>query len=319
MVRMKPRSISASSTPAIPPASPRSLASSVRTWGEALEWGTDTLTRAGSPSPHLDALSLLMRALSVPHAVIANTPDHPFSPAGAQTYLDWVRRRSGGEPVAYITGHKAFMGLDLMVDQRVFLVRPNTQVLVQTALEIARLHPAHNALQAADIGTGCGAIALALACLEPRFTRIYAVDASPDALCVARRNGARYGLGERVIWLQGDLLAPLPEPVDLIVASLPSLPEQGVSLAPEVARYEPSLAFFSGQDGLDLIRSLIEQAMARLRPGGALGIEIQPPQRGAVQHLLARAFPSARIWAGQWNGLDCMVCAQLEPDTTNTA
>ena len=245
MVRMKPRSMAASATPAISPAIPlasaASLVSSVRTWGEALEWGTDALTRAGSPSPRLDALSLLMRALKIPYAVIVNTPDHPLSPAGAQIYLDWIRRRSAGEPVAYITGHKAFMGLDLVVDQRVFLVRPSTQVLVQTALEIARLRPEHDPLRAADIGTGCGSIALALACLEPRFARIYAVDASPNALCVARGNGERYGLGERVIWLQGDLLAPLPEPVDLIVASLPSLPEQGVALAPEVAHYEPSL------------------------------------------------------------------------------
>jgi release factor glutamine methyltransferase len=300
-----------------PGAAPGSLPSApLTTWGAALAWGTQALTAAGSPSPRLDALSLLMRALGVPHAVIEGAPDHALSPSIAEQYANWIARRAEGEPVAYITGHKAFMGLDLFVDQWVFLVRRSTEFLVEAALEIARLRPESDALLAADVGTGCGAIALALASLEPRFARAYAVDASADALAVARRNGEHHRMEGRIVWLQGDLLSPVPEPVDLIISNLPTI-SQGVALAPEVARYEPALAFFGGEDGLALVRRLLGQAPAKLRPGGAIALEIQPEQGAAVRDMLASAFPAAHVRAVRIGDMDRFMIAQLGLDDSS--
>lgn len=280
------------------------------TWGAALAWGTQTLAAAGSPSPRLDALSLLMRALGVPHTVVESIPDRTLSPSAVECYAGWIARRAEGEPVAYITGHKAFMGLDLLVDRRVFLVRRGTELLVEAALEIARLR-ADAPMLAADVGTGSGAIALALACLEPRFARIYAVDASADALMVARANGARYRMDGRILWLEGDLLAPVPESVDLIISNLPTIPERGRPLAPEVERYEPAVAFFGGGDGLALLRLLLEQAPDKLRPGGAVALEIQPEQGETVRDLLAKALPAAHVRSIQIGNVDRFLIAQL--------
>jgi len=306
---MEPRDSPPGAAPVGPAGDPPGTA--LPTWGAALAWGTQTLTAAGSPSPQLDALSLLMRTLSVPHAIVASMPNRPLSHAGTHCYIDWIWRRAAGEPVAYITGHKAFMGLDLYVDRRVLLVRRTTELLVEAALEIARLRPATDALLAADIGTGSGAIALALACLEPRLARVYATDTSADALAVARHNGARYHLGERVVWLEGDLLEPVPEPMDLVLCNLPTIPEQDVSLAPEVARYEPPVAFWGGADGLALVRRLVRQVPAKLRPGGAVAIEIQPDQGERVSHLLAAALPAAQVRTVQAGGADRYVIAHL--------
>jgi release factor glutamine methyltransferase len=280
-----------------------------------LAWATRALTAAGSPSPELDALSLLMRALGTPHAIATSCPDHPFPRAIAHQYAAGVLRRAAGEPVAYIVGHKAFMGLDLLVDQRVFLVRRGTERMVEAALEMARLRPDGAQLLAADIGTGSGAIALALASLEPRFARVYAVDASADALAVARQNGTRYRLEGRVLWLEGNLLEPVPEPVDLIISNLPTLPASGPPLAPEVARYEPERAFFGGEDGLALLRDLLAHAPAKLRPGGMVALEIQPEQGRRVRELLAGALPTARVWCIGPAGAQRFLFAQVGWDT----
>src|SRR5262245_10076034 len=145
---MEPRESPPGAAPVGPTGDPPRTA--LPTWGAALAWGTQTLTAAGSPSPQLDALSLLMRTLSVPHALVASMPDRPLSHTDSHCYSDWIRRRAAGEPVAYITGHKAFMGLDLFVDRRVLLVRRTTELLVGAALEVARLRPAAGALLAAD-------------------------------------------------------------------------------------------------------------------------------------------------------------------------
>src|SRR5262249_28725126 len=176
--------------------------------------------------PALDALTLLMWTLNLPHGVITATPDCPLAPDRAARYASWLARRAEGEPVAYITGHKAFMGLDLLVDRRVLLVRASSQTLVEAALEIAGVRPGGESLLAADVGTGSGAMALALAALEPRFAQVYAMDSSADALAVARHNGERYHLQQRITWLEGDVLEPLLEPVDVIVANLPFVPEE---------------------------------------------------------------------------------------------
>jgi release factor glutamine methyltransferase len=280
-------------------------------WGAQLEWAEAILDAAGSPSPHLDALVLLMWLTGVPAAALLEHTARALSPDQATQYAAWTRRRAAREPVAYITGHKSFMGIDLYVDCRVLVVRPGTQTLVDTVLETVRLRP-DESLLAADIGTGCGALALALAMLEPRFTHIYGADASSEVLEVARRNSARYHLDDRITWVEGDLLGPVPAPLDVIVANLPYLPDELPGVAPSVRRYEPHLAFFGGPDGLNLVRRLITQAPAKLRPGGVLALEMMPEQRDVIGRLLADALPQAEIRAGRQVGHnDHVIVAQL--------
>ena len=271
------------------------------TWSASLTWAEAALARAGSPSPHLDALTLLMRATQTSQTLLLAEPQHAMAPAEHARYVAWVARRAEGEPVAYITGHKAFMGLDLLVDKRVLLVRPSTRWLVEAALESVRHRPEEAdglGLLAADIGTGCGAIALALGALEPRIRHIYAVEVSADALEVARVNGARYRMDTRISWLEGDTLEPLPEPVDLIIANLPYIRDELTAAARETLRYEPGLALFSGPDGLDHIRKLVAQAPAKLLPGGVLAFALDDTQRPAVEALLAATLPQACIAFG---------------------
>lgn len=259
---------------------------------DQLLWATRTLADSGSPTPELDAAVLLQWLTHASAAQVAAL-DHHILPADlADRYAAWVRRRAAGEPVAYITGHKAFMGLDLYVDERVLLPRPLTAAVVDVALELIRIRG--GAVVAADVGTGSGAVAISIAVHEPLVRLVYATDISLSALAVARHNGDRHGLQGRVSWLQGDLLAPLPEPVDVIVANLPYVPDVD---RPDrtAARYEPGIAFFGGSDGLGLVRRFIGELPARLRRGGAVVMEIGPGQRLLVEAALRAALPGVTV------------------------
>lgn len=284
-----------------------------------LTWAETLLARAGSPTPQLDALVLLMHATHTSPTLLMAESLHTLTTPEEAQYAAWVARRAEGEPVAYITGHKAFMGLDLLVDRRVLLVRPSTRWLVEAALESVRNRPVREGdagLLVADIGTGCGAIALALAALEPHISRIYAVDISTGALEVARANGARYRQNNLITWLEGDTLAPVPEPVDLIVANLPYLRDPRDTpngAASATLRFEPHLALVSGgPDSLDHIRKLVAQAPAKLRPGGTLVFALDDSQRPAAADLLATALPQAYVAFGPPTvGGDHFAIAQL--------
>lgn len=284
-------------------------------WGACLTWAETLLMRAGSPTPQLDALVLLMHATHTAPTLLVAEPQHVMAPSEKAQYAAWVARREEGEPVAYITGHKAFMGLDLLVDRRVLLVRPSTRWLVEAALESVRnraVEEGDAGLLVADIGTGCGAIALALAALEPCISHIYAVDISADALEVARANGARYRQNALISWLAGDTLEPVPEPVDLIVANLPYLRDAPNEAAPDTLRFEPHLALLSGPEGLDHIRKLVVQAPVKLRPGGTLVFALDDSQRPAVAQLLAAALPQVYVTFGPPTvGGDHFAIAQL--------
>lgn len=261
------------------------------TAGAAIGWAAMELAVAGVPMAYADAAVLLQWAANLPATRFRANPEIELTPQQFATFADWVARRSRGEPVAYITGHKSFMGLDLAVDERVLIVRPLTRLLAEVALELARLRPG-GSLIAADIGTGVGALAIALAVLEPRFERIYASDYSAEALEVARANGARYGLEGRVMWLEGDLLEPIPEPLDLIVANLPYVPR---SMSGGAVEYEPAVAIYGGDDGLALLRRFSRQLPAKLRPGSAVLLEIGPDQRSAVEAALLEHSPALLI------------------------
>lgn len=297
------------------------------TWGAQLAWGVAQIQTSDSPTPKLDASVLLAHVLGVPRAALLGFPEREIDPALAARYAEMIARRMAGEPVAYLTGHKEFMGLDLLVDRRVLVPRPETELVVEAALAAitARLgelpdddedapEPAVPVpdLLAADVGTGSGAIAIALAALEPRLGRIYAIDISPDALDVARHNGDRHSVADRISWLAGDLLAPLPVPVDLIVANLPYVSTSPGAAQPNVIAHEPHLALFSGADGLEHLRRLIAQSQAKLRPHGCLVLEFGFDQGVAVRDLLAATFPGATITLGKdYAGWDRYAVATL--------
>jgi release factor glutamine methyltransferase len=275
-----------------------------RTRGEALALAVRWLRAAGDATADLDAEVLLGHVTGeARRAALLAYPERTLAPQEAAAYARLVARRAAGEPVAYLVGHREFMGLDLLTDPRALIPRPETELLVEAALDDARARlQRESAAQppiVADIGTGTGAIALALAALEPRLTRIYATDVSADALALARENAARLGLGTRVTFLPGDLLAPLPEPVDLLLANLPYVaPRDAAALPTDVARYEPALALYGADDGLGHLRRLFTQAPARVRAGATLVLEFGFDQRGAVEALARTAFPGCAVRIG---------------------
>jgi release factor glutamine methyltransferase len=283
---------------------------------EALRWGEQALSKSALDSPRLDAEILLTHALGITRAQLHAHPQSWLSSAELASYRQLIERRTLREPVAYIVGHKEFYGLDLFVDNRVLIPRPETEFLVERAIELAW---ARRLPLIADIGTGSGAIAVSLAVHLPQTLRlrsgqtlVYATDASPEALEVAACNCRRHRVEDRVHLLQGHLLEPLPEPVDLIAANLPYVSQAEWSqLPPEISLYEPREALDGGSDGLDHIRRLLAQAQGYLKPGGAVLLEIGATQGPAVVALAKRHFPAARIEiARDYAGLDRVVMVQ---------
>jgi release factor glutamine methyltransferase len=277
------------------------------TVGLALVAATQRLTSNGADSPKLDSEVLLGSVLSWTRAQIYAHPERPLTEDERKRFERLVIRRCQNEPVAYLVGEKAFYGLDLMVDQRVLIPRPETELLVDMVLDVALQYdelrangrngskPAAGRFLVADIGTGSGAVAVAVAA-NTEATFIYAVDISADALEVAQGNAQRHGLQARIRFLQGDLLAPLPEPVDLIAANLPYVAvTEWDHLAPGIVDFEPAQALLGGADGLEFISRLLEQAPGRLRAGGVVLLEVGASQGSAVAAIARRCFPEALI------------------------
>jgi len=237
-------------------------------------------------SARLDAELLATRAFSRTRVELYTHFDQPLGDPELAAYRGLVQRRMAGESVAYILGRKEFWSLDIEVDARVLVPRPDTEALVEQALELLKARPASDpALRVADIGTGSGALALALKKERPGDA-VFAVDISPEALDVARGNASRLGLD--ITFLQGDLVSPLTDlgPFDLIVSNPPYIPSQDIAgLSPEVRR-EPRLALDGGKDGLELVRRLANDARKVLTPGGALAMEIGAGQAAAAMEIL---------------------------------
>ena len=278
---------------------------------EALVWARKRLREAGGSSADLDAAVLLGHVLGVSRAALYTHPERPLSEAEYSIYTRLIERRAQGEPVAYLTGHREFMGLDFLVDKRVLIPRPETELLVEAALaEIKRRgETALPSLRVADIGSGSGAIAIALAVQEPRLPLIYATDLSADALLLAAENARRMQVAERVRFLQGDLLEPLPEPVDLLLANLPYVaPAEEEILPADVRAYEPHLALFGAGDGLGHIRRLLASAPPFLRPGAVLLLEFGYQQRGALEQMIPALLPNAQArFLSDYAGWDRLV------------
>ncbi len=281
---------------------------SAATIRDALAWATPILTDAGVPSPRLDAEVLLAHVLDSTRARLYAEPEAELQKRQRDLFVAAVERRQHREPVPYITGHREFYGLDFVVDRRVLIPRPETELLVERALESAArwTRPI-----LADVGTGSGIVAISLAVHLPHAT-VYATDASINPLQVAARNAARHGVLDRLSLLYGDLLDPLPEPVHVMVANLPYVPtELLATLDPDVADYEPLAALDGGPDGLLHIRRLLEQAADWLLPDGVILLEIGSAQGERVVALASQQFPKAQVECfHDYAGLDRIVSVQ---------
>jgi release factor glutamine methyltransferase len=243
-------------------------ATSVR---DALDSATIPLTAAGCDTPRLDAEVLLAAAMGISRLELVTDSRRELSGAQARVFMDFVRRRREREPVAYIAGAKGFRFIELAVDRRVLIPRPETEFVVEAALSLPER------ARVIDVGTGSGAIALALKQERPDL-EVVATDVSPDALDVARSNALRLGLD--VTFVQADLWGE--EQADAIVSNPPYV-ESTARLMPDVARFEPHGALFAGEDGLDVIRRLVTA------PVGFLALEHGQGQADAVEALLREA------------------------------
>lgn len=272
---------------------------------EALAQGSHILTQARQTSslslehPRLDVQILLSYVLEQERSYLYAYPERELSNEQELRWQELISRRAQGEPVAYLIGKKAFFGLDFQVDRRVLIPRPETELLVEQALMLCRERLERQQVPiVADIGTGSGAIPISLAVHEARLPSVYASDISPEALAVARLNCRHYHVEDRVHLLQGDLLSPLPEPVDLLLANLPYVgtTEQAV-MTSDVLNYEPGLALFSGPEGLDLLERLLAEARQEkyLRSGAILLLEIGYRQGAVLSRLASKFWPRATI------------------------
>jgi release factor glutamine methyltransferase len=259
---------------------------------ELLNWATSALKEANIESPRLDAEVLLAHSLGLATSQLHTHLNRRLDAKAEEAFRSLVTRRVQREPVAYITGHKEFFALDLKVDHRVLIPRPETETLVEVALTIARQN---NLSVLAEVGVGSGAIAIALAVNLPS-TQVFAIDSSSDALAVAEENCRRHQVLDRVVLLHGDLLEPLSEPVGLIVANLPYVSKEELkTLTPDITQYEPLEALDGGVEGLDHIQRLLEQAGPCLSPSGIVCLEIGASQASAVNDLARKEFPEAAV------------------------
>ncbi len=269
------------------------------TIGDAIEWGTTALAVVGLPAPRLDAQLLLGHILQVERTTLYTHPEHPLTPEQERQYRLLIERRKAGEPVAYLVGHKAFFGRDFLVDKRVLIPRPETELLVEAALSTIRaMLAAGRTPLIADIGTGTGIIPITLALEEPCIPYLYGIDISAAALDVARLNSQKHAVAPRVRFLQGDLVAPLPEPVDVLIANLPYVGTNEMeTLSPDVRAFEPHLALFSGPEGLDLLKRFFVEAQeaGKLKAEAVFLLEIGYQQREPLLRLLQELWPQASV------------------------
>jgi release factor glutamine methyltransferase len=249
---------------------------------DALQGAITAFTAAGCETPRLDAEVLLAAVLGVSRErLIVDERELEVSGVAVPMFREAVRRRAiEREPVAYITGRKCFRALELVVDPRVLIPRPETELLVEVALEL----PQH--ARVLDLGTGSGAVALAIKHERPDL-EVFGSDVSDDALSVAKANGERLQLDVR--WLRCDMLDGVAEAIEVVLCNPPYIATgEAPTLAPEIARHEPPQALFGGEDGLQSIRALLEQVGARERIA-TVALEVGFGQARSVEGLMRAA------------------------------
>ena len=263
---------------------------------EELHKAENTLTSHHIDDARIEAELLLMHALGIGRSELYTRLDEPLYPSVAERFWYLVQQRLRHEPTAYILKQCQFYGIDFYIDSRALIPRPESELLVEEVLKFAsQRFPPGAPCSIAEVGTGSGAIAVALALHLPE-AGIYAVDISADALEVASINCQRYKVAQQVHLLLGDMLEPLSEQVDIILANLPYVRDVEMNeLSPEIRDFEPRLALAGGADGLDKIRQLLPQARQKLLPEGLVLLEIGHGQGAAAAALVESHFPTAKV------------------------
>jgi len=242
--------------------------------------------------PQLTAEVILAHALNITRTQLLARSDETLTPEQLVRFQTDLARVVNGEPLAYVVGHREFYDLDLITDQRALIPRPETECLIEYALARFADHPAP---VIADVGTGCGAIAITLAKHLPR-ARMIATDLSADAIELARTNAGRNEVEARIDFRVGDLLEPIGEPLDLLAANLPYIDDKDWPfLAKTIRGHEPRMAFLGGPDGLDLVRRMLHDAPRIMRSGSLILMEIGAYQGEDVTAIARQSFPNARI------------------------
>ncbi|MCA9235727.1 MAG: peptide chain release factor N(5)-glutamine methyltransferase [Planctomycetales bacterium] len=302
------------------------------TIGRLLTWTADFLRERGADSPRLDAEVLLAHARGCPRIALYTAFDEPASEELRTQFRELVKQRAAGKPVAYLVGHREFFSLSFDVTPDVLIPRPETEELVVRALDLlkeprpadsetgdAAQRSPQGAPRVLDVGTGSGAIAVCLAKQHPT-AQVTAVDVSPAALAVARRNAEKHDVAQRIEFLESDLLAAVDAGVqfDLIASNPPYVTTAEMAqLDGDVRNYEPHLALGGGEQGTAVIERLIAQAAPRLAPGGWLLIELSPMIAARVEQLLdAAPGLQRRETLKDSNGLARVAQAQLATHIT---
>jgi release factor glutamine methyltransferase len=264
------------------------------TVGDALSWGARQLRPVADGGERLESEVLLAYATGRERVALLAHPEWLLEADRRTRFEGLIARRMAAEPVAYLVGEREFYGRPFVVDRRVLIPRPETELLVDLALaSVERWRQRGIEPIVVDVGTGSGAIAVTLAAVAA--VRVTGVDMSADALDVAHINAERLGQGERVALVQGGLLADLPGPLHVVVANLPYLPE-GRRLPRDVSAYEPRSALVAGPLGTELSARLLGQAQSRLLPGGALFLEVDGAEQArALSELAQTIWPTAHI------------------------
>lgn len=249
------------------------------TIGAILKWTGQYFNDKGVDNPRLDAEVLLSHILGKDRLYLYVHFDQPLNKAELAAFREAVKKRVMHLPVAYITGHKEFMGLDLAINARVLIPRPDTEILVETALHYLK---GADKPDIVDLGAGSGAIIVSMLVKIPAAAGV-AVDISAEALTVVQANAVKHQVSERLTIKQGDLFAPVAGQVfDAILSNPPYIPDRDIAvLAPEVQR-EPRLALAGGKDGLDFYRRIVDKGPAYLKPGGFVALEVGIDQAQAV-------------------------------------
>lgn len=254
---------------------------------DVVAWMTDDLRKRGVEGARLDAELIVAQALGIDRIKVIISGERSLSPAELETIRALFRRRRTAEPVAYLRGEREFYGRRFRVDRRVLVPRPDTEILVEVALE--RLRGRDLSARVLDLCTGSGCVAITLKLERPTIA-VDATDLSAEALAVARDNAQRLGAIWNVRFAVGDLLAP-GGPYDLITANPPYIATSEIAtLQADIRDHEPRLALDGGADGLDLVRRIVAAAPRALRPGGALAMEIGAGQADEVAALFAKDF-----------------------------
>jgi release factor glutamine methyltransferase len=279
---------------------------------ETLRAAQADLATAGIEDAWLEAEVLLRHALQLDRPHLLSRLQEPLPAAHQASFQSLLRRRLAHEPTAYIVGHREFYGLELETTPAALIPRPETELLVDEVLSASAAEGrGQEPLLIADVGTGNGAVAVALAAHLPAAT-VYAIDISEEALALARRNAERHGVERRIRFHEGDLLDPLPEPVDVIAANLPYVKSSDwEALPPEIRDHEPRAALDGGPTGMREVERLLRQARGRLLAGGCLVVEIGWDQGEAASTIARECFPASLVTVKQdLAGLDRVLVVQ---------